>query len=184
MTVNRRPPIRIGYLVQILVCLLVFQRSGRAQQVDSPKTPDQSVEFVPLPPSATAGITEHPLEVDMSLAEQFVKLGFGPQILGQRGFQSTQFLTPPLSTRQASQLVQLIPEWEILQRCRGSKGHSAFFWPRIFRPVRTRRIASPLYRPTLLDPPARGTAHKGRRSAHLGSRKSAARAGAKKGFCG
>jgi hypothetical protein len=93
------------------VCHLVFQPSGRAQQVDSPKIPDQSVEFVPLPPSATAGITEHPLEVDMSLAEQFVKLGFGPQILGQRGFQSTQFLTPPLSTRQASQLVQLIPEY-------------------------------------------------------------------------
>jgi hypothetical protein len=79
--------------------------------VESQKIPDQSVEFVPLPPSATAGITEHPLEVEMSLAEQFVKLGFGPQILGQRGFQSTQFLTPPLSTRQASQLVQLVPKY-------------------------------------------------------------------------
>jgi hypothetical protein len=69
------------------------------------------VEFVPLPRFASAGITEHPMEVDISLAEQFVKIGFGPQILGQRGFQSTQFLTPPLSTRQASQLVQLVPEY-------------------------------------------------------------------------
>jgi len=108
---NRRSPMRIGYAAPILACLLAFQSSGQSQQVEPQKIPDQSVEFVSLPPSATVGITEHPLEVEMSLAEQFVKLGFGPQILGQRGFQSTQFLTPPLSTRQASQLVQLVPEY-------------------------------------------------------------------------
>lgn len=111
MAASRRSPIRIGCAAPVLACLLAFQSSGQAQQVGSPKIPDQSVEFVPLPPSATTGITEHPLEVDISLAEQFVKIGFGPQILGQRGFQSTQFLTPPLSTRQASQLVQLVPEY-------------------------------------------------------------------------
>ena len=111
MAANRNSPIRVVCVAPVLACLLAFQSSGQAQQVDSPKIPDQSVELVPLPPSATAGITEHPLEVDISLAEEFVKIGFGPQILGQRGFQSTQFLTPPLSTRQASQLVQLVPEY-------------------------------------------------------------------------
>jgi hypothetical protein len=79
-----------------------FQSSAQAQQVDSPKIPAQSVKFVPLPPSAIAGITEHPLEGDISLAEQFVKIGFGPQILGRRGFQSTQaeeFSADPINQR-------------------------------------------------------------------------------------
>jgi hypothetical protein len=95
----------------ILACLLAYQSFAQSQQVASPKIPDHSVEIVALPPSATAGITEHPLEVDINLAEQFVKLGFGPQVLGQRGFQSTEFLTPMLSTRQAAQLIQLVPQY-------------------------------------------------------------------------
>jgi hypothetical protein len=32
-------------------------------------------------------------------------------VLGQHGFQSTEFLTPMLSTRQAVQLVQLVPRY-------------------------------------------------------------------------
>jgi hypothetical protein len=94
--------------------------------VESPKIPDYSAEFTPLPPSAVAGVTEHPLEVDISLAEQFVKLGFGPQVLGQRGFQSTQFLTPLLSTRQASQLVQLVPEYGTFKGSEVAKGIQRF----------------------------------------------------------
>jgi hypothetical protein len=95
----------------IMACLLACQSFAQSQQVESPKIPDHSAEFVALPLSATAGITEHPLEVDIKLAEQFVKLGFGPQVLGQRGFQSTEFLTPMLSTRQAAQLIQLVPQY-------------------------------------------------------------------------
>lgn len=89
-----------------------FTLHAHAQQATSPtKAPADSVEMTPLGKPATLGITQIPLEVDITLAEQFVRLGFGPQILGQRGFQSTQFLTPPLSTTQAAQLVLVVPEY-------------------------------------------------------------------------
>jgi hypothetical protein len=85
---------------------------AQTQQLEeAPKSRGYTIETTPLPLSATKGITHLPLEVDIALAEQFVKLGFGPQILGQRGFQSTQFLTPPLSTTQAAQLVRVVPEY-------------------------------------------------------------------------
>jgi hypothetical protein len=102
MAANRRLPIRIGCVAPVLACLLAFQSSGQAQQVDSPKIPDQSVEFVPLPPSAIAGITEHPLEGDISLAEQFVKIGFGPQIWVYAAFSQPKRRSSPrtLSTRE------------------------------------------------------------------------------------
>jgi hypothetical protein len=45
-----------------------------------------------------------PLEVDLALAEAFVRLGFGQQ----RGFQSTDFLTPRLRTVQAAPLIRLV----------------------------------------------------------------------------
>jgi len=73
--------------------------------------PGYTVEMTPLPQPATQGITHLPLEVDIELAKQFVQLGFGPNILGQRGFSSTQFLTPRLSTAQAAQLVRVVPEY-------------------------------------------------------------------------
>jgi hypothetical protein len=76
-----------------------------------PNLPGYTVEVTPLPSSATRSITHLPLEVDIGLAEQFVKLGFGPNILGQRGFHSTHFLTPRLSTTQAAQLVRVVTEY-------------------------------------------------------------------------
>lgn len=79
------------------------------QPVQSGRAP--GVIVTPLPPSAITGITHLPAEVDIELASQFVKIGFGPMILGQRGFQSTRFLTPRLSTRQAAHLVRLVPEY-------------------------------------------------------------------------
>src|SRR3984885_7881867 len=94
----------------ILVCFLAGVSSTQAQQLESPKTPGYSVEITPLPPTVTAGITEHPLEVDINLAEQLVKLGSGPQRLGPRGFQATQFLTRRLTPHYASQLVKPVPE--------------------------------------------------------------------------
>jgi hypothetical protein len=92
-------------LVFLALCMFVAASSAHAQ------APGYTIEMTPLPSSATKGITHLPLEVDMALAEQFVKLGFGPQILGQRGFQSTLFLTPLLSTAQAAQLVRVVPEY-------------------------------------------------------------------------
>lgn len=81
------------------------------QQRPLPNAPGYKIETHRLPSSATAAIRELPLEVDMELAEKFVTIGFGPQVLGKQGFQSTQFLTPALSTRQASQLIKLVPEY-------------------------------------------------------------------------
>ena len=87
------------------------QHAQAQQATDATKAPTYSVEVTPLGKASTLGITQIPLEVDMGLAEQFVRIGFGPQILGQRGFQSTQFLTPPLSTTQAAELVLVVPEY-------------------------------------------------------------------------
>lgn len=77
----------------------------------SENSPAYSVEVTPLAKTATLGISQIPLEVDMKLAEEFVRIGFGPQVLGQRGFQSTEFLSPVLSTAQAAQLVLVVPEY-------------------------------------------------------------------------
>jgi hypothetical protein len=104
----------MGALIGACFRAYISMRSGRnplaqmQQPVDTTKASNVSAEITPLLPSAVAGITEHPLEVDINLAEQFVKLGFGPQIPGKPSFQSTEFLTPLLSTRQAAQLVQLV----------------------------------------------------------------------------
>lgn len=81
------------------------------QQLPLPNAPGYTIETHRLPSSATATIKELPLEVDMELAKKFVTIGFGPLVLGKQGFQSTQFLTPTLSTRQASELIKLVPEY-------------------------------------------------------------------------
>jgi len=78
------------------------------------------------PPSAAIRIETTPLPVDMNLAKQFVSIGFGPQVLGQTGFQSTEFLTPVLSTRQASELVLLVPEYGHFKGDAVAKGIQSF----------------------------------------------------------
>ena len=94
----------------VAVCFLPFV--VRSQSVPSePPSAVIRIETTPLRSSAVGKITEIPLPVDMNLAKQFVRLGFGPMVLGEVGFQSTEFLTPVLSTRQASELVLLVPEY-------------------------------------------------------------------------
>lgn len=96
----------------VALCLSVFVLCLQAQQPADPSKPHgYTLEVTNLPDASKLGITQIPLEVDMTLAEQFVRIGFGPQVLGQRGFQSTKFLTPPLSTAQAAQLVRVVPEY-------------------------------------------------------------------------
>ena len=103
-------------LMRLLHCpvLILLGSTGALAQAphDLPKIPSYQIEATSLPPSVTQGITYLPLEVDIERALQFVKLGFGPQVLGQRGFQSTQFLTPRLSTTQAAQVVAVIAEYD------------------------------------------------------------------------
>jgi hypothetical protein len=106
----------------IVSCYPAVPISAQSQHSEPQKSPGYSVDITTLPSSATLGITEIPLEVDMNLAQQFVKIGFGPQILGQRGFQSTQFLTPFLNTRQAAQLVQLVQEYKTFKGADVAKG--------------------------------------------------------------
>ena len=48
-----------------------------------------------------------PLEVDTKLAETFVRIGYGLE----KGFQSTDFLTPRLRTVQAAPLIKLVKQY-------------------------------------------------------------------------
>ena len=76
-----------------------------------PQVPSHRLEITQLPSGAIPMPSELPLQVDMESARQFVLLGFGAQMKDGRNFQSTQVLTPRLNTRQASQLIQLVPEY-------------------------------------------------------------------------
>lgn len=50
-----------------------------------------------------------PLEVDLKVAEDFVRIGYG--IDKERRFQSTEFLTPRLRSTQAAHLVRLVKQY-------------------------------------------------------------------------
>lgn len=73
--------------------------------------PGYTVEVTPLPPGAIPIPTRLPLEVDMEVAETFVRIGFGQHLTGGKSFQSTEFLTPLLSTAQAAHLSEMVPEY-------------------------------------------------------------------------
>ena len=109
------------------LCLSVLAlRAGAQQPTEQPQAPGYHIETTPLQGAATegVGITQLPLEVDMDLAEKFVRIGFGSQVFGQRGFQSTNFLTPPLSTTQAAQLVLVVPAYGPFKDPRFPRGSS------------------------------------------------------------
>ena len=108
----------LGILLPLISC-------GQSPQ-ESPPSAGFTITSTQLPSAAAAGITEIPLPVDMNLAKQFVKIGFGPLALGQTGFQSTEFLTPVLSTHQASELVQLVPEYGDFKGAAVAKGIQGF----------------------------------------------------------
>jgi hypothetical protein len=109
----------------VTLCLTACEASPPTQQ---PSSAPEKVGYItePLGKASTPGITQIPLEVDMALAEQFVRIGFGPLILGQRGFQSTEFLTPRLSTVQAAQLVLIVPEYGSFKGSAVSEGIKQF----------------------------------------------------------
>jgi hypothetical protein len=109
----------------IVGCSLAPVVFGQSPQ-DSPPSVGFTIKATQLPSSAAVGITEIPLPVDMDLAKQFVTIGFGPKVLGKIGFQSTEFLTPTLSTRQASELVLLVPEYGPFKGAEVAKGIQRF----------------------------------------------------------
>jgi hypothetical protein len=123
ITILKRRPLA---LVRTVVgCFLPFVVAGQSVQSEPPSA-GFTIKSTQLPASAAAGITEIPLPVDMSLAKQFVKIGFGPLVLGETGFQSTEFLTPVLSTRQACELVLLVPEYGHFKGAEVAKGIQRF----------------------------------------------------------
>ncbi|OUC15134.1 MAG: hypothetical protein B0A82_08530 [Alkalinema sp. CACIAM 70d] len=54
-----------------------------------------------------------PLEVDLQVAESFVKIGFG--LNENQRFQSTEFLTPRLRVAQAAPLIRLVKQYNEFQ---------------------------------------------------------------------
>jgi hypothetical protein len=83
-----------------------------AQTLPDPiKVPGYTVEMTPLPSSVLPTPLKLPLEVDIAVAEEFVRIGFGLHLPTGKNFQSTQFLTPRLSTEQASRLMEMVDEY-------------------------------------------------------------------------
>ncbi|MFP8780478.1 hypothetical protein [Hydrogenophaga sp. RWCD_12] len=71
------------------------------------------VEVKSVPPAAAESSDRHnltlPLEVDLQVAESFVRIGFG--LKKDQRFQSYEFLTPRLRTAQAVPLIRLIKQY-------------------------------------------------------------------------
>jgi hypothetical protein len=63
------------------------------------------------PPASDVGASKLilPLEVDIAVAEQFVRIGYA--LDRTQRFQSTEFLTPRLRTTQASHLIRLVTSY-------------------------------------------------------------------------
>jgi hypothetical protein len=93
-----------------LACAVALEASAQTSP-EPVKVPGYTVEKTPLPPSAFPAPTKLPLVVDIAVAEEFVRIGFGRHLPGGKNFQSTQFLTPLLSTEQASHLIELVDEY-------------------------------------------------------------------------
>lgn len=90
--------------VLVISCLLLAgcsDRGGYFLEVDSGSTSHNS------PPDASH--VALPLEVDLDVAEQFVRIGY--RLDQQQRFQSTEFLTPRLRTSQAAQLIRLVKQY-------------------------------------------------------------------------
>ena len=98
-------------LIALLALIAAALPNAFAQTSESPKVPGYTVEITPLPASSFPKPLRLPLEVELSVAEQFVRIGFGPHLPGGRNFQSTEFLTPLLSTQQASHLIAMVAEY-------------------------------------------------------------------------
>jgi len=98
-------------IATLLLSTLVALDAAAQSEPAPVKVPGYTVEVTPLPPSAFPIPSKLPLEIDIGIAEEFIRIGFGPHLPGGKSFQSTEFLTPLLSTEQASHLIEMIPEY-------------------------------------------------------------------------
>ncbi len=69
--------------------------------------PTNAAASAPVPGAPRPPEMVLPLEVDAKLAETFVRIGYGLE----KGFQSTDFLTPRLRTIQAVPLIKLVKQY-------------------------------------------------------------------------
>jgi hypothetical protein len=90
-------------LITIFAALLASAcNSGGENYIPARASTSAPIPGAPRPPEAVL-----PLEVDPKLAEAFVRIGFGIE----KGFQSTDFLTPRLRTVQAVPLIRLVKQY-------------------------------------------------------------------------
>ncbi len=93
-------------IVRALVPILAVVVTAACNNSGWNHIPAQAAGSTPVPGSPRPPELVLPLEVDMTLAETFVRIGFGLE----KGFQSTDFLTPRLRTGQAVPLIKLVPQ--------------------------------------------------------------------------
>jgi len=89
----------------ILTLATVFAsacNNGGGYYVSTQAAASAPVPGTPRPPGLVL-----PLEVDLKLAETFVRIGYGLE----KGFQSTDFLTPRLRTVQAIPLIKMVKQY-------------------------------------------------------------------------
>jgi hypothetical protein len=99
------------FLIWVFLAFSMSQAAAQDSRTEPANAPGLQMQMTPLPESMVPSPLRLPLEVDMVAAEQFVRVGFGRHLPGGKNFQSTQFLTPLLSTKQASHLIAMVPEY-------------------------------------------------------------------------
>ncbi len=90
-------------LITVFVALLASACNNGGENY----IPAQASASAPVPGTLRPPELVLPLEVDPKLAESFVRIGFGIE----KGFQSTDFLTPRLRTVQAVPLIRLVKQY-------------------------------------------------------------------------
>ncbi len=90
--------------IALILAALLFSACNNSgwNHVPAPAAASAPPPGSPRPPELVL-----PLEVDPKLAETFVRIGFGID----KGFQSTDFLTPRLRTVQAAPLIKLVRQY-------------------------------------------------------------------------
>ena len=112
------PVARTLSLLLVTACIACGQTSGNGSVGPSPQSPGSSASE----PRSTALVL--PLEVDIQVAETFVRLGYA--LDKNQRFQSTEFLTPRLRTKQARHLIQLVKSYNEFEGEKVAKALAAF----------------------------------------------------------
>ena len=94
----------IPHLVRFIILTLAVLFTSACSDSGGYYIRTNAAASAPVPGTPRSPEMVLPLEVDAKLAETFVRIGYGLE----KGFQSTDFLTPRLRTVQAVPLIQLV----------------------------------------------------------------------------